>query len=285
MRINAAANSALPNLYSASATPDSPKMETGNLSPFLRHDTVELSQVVARELPNGVIEHKAAKMYFNEEIKASLDKVLAGKSPEVGEAVDRLIESNLFAANVDYSSEERSALLEAGLTQAKFLADHYMQPEEASEFLDTIHLLAAVATTREVDAETGNVSYVELPRKPLGAPAEYVNAGDLMQRYDPEAFSKWKEAIANGGNAGGILIQFAKKLQKNPDWAKEYREDQDKVMKDLRSTRIDNRFDSVNVNTVDDFASAMRERIAQSALSNKDLILNNTLAFARTLGI
>lgn len=79
--------------------------------------------------------------------------------------------------------------------------------------------------------------------------------------------------------------QFAKKLQKNPDWAKEYREDQDKAMQNLRSTRIDNRFDSVNANTVDGFVNAMKEQIAQSSLSNKDLILNNTLAFARALGV
>ncbi|QJD86382.1 hypothetical protein [Cohnella herbarum] len=284
MKISANTGSTLPNLYSATATSDSPRMESGDLSQLLRHDTVELSDVVSRELPIGAIEHKPAQMYFNEEIKASLDKALAGKGPEVREAVDRLIESNLFAANVDYSSDERSALIEAGLTQAKFLADNYMQPEEGSEFLDTIKLLAAVATTRQVDPETGRVSYVELPQKPRGAPEDYVSAGDLMKKYDPESYSKLQDAVANGGNTGSILIQFAKKLQQNPDWVKGYREDQDKLMKDLRSTDIDNRFESVKANNVNDFVDSMRNQIAESSLSNKDLILANTLAFARTLG-
>ncbi|WP_239616362.1 hypothetical protein [Cohnella mopanensis] len=283
MRINP--NATIPNLYTASETPNSPKLESGNLSQFLQHDTVDLSSVAARELPSGVIEHKAAQMYFNEDIKASLDKVLAGKAPEVVEAVNRLIESNLFAANVDYSAEERSSLIETGLSQAKFLADHYMQPEEGSEFLDTINLLAAVATTRKADPETGNVTYVELPQRPRGAPDDYVNAGALMQKYDPEAYAKLKEVIASGGNTGSILIQFAQKLQKNPDWAKAYRDNQDKVMTGLRITKIDNRFESVNANNVNDFVESMKTQIAQSSLSNKDLILNNTLAFARTLGM
>lgn len=275
----------VPHLYAASRSVGPTRMETGSFSGILRHDTVELSSATARDLPDGVIEHEPAKMYFNEEIKATLEKVLAGKAPEVSKAVYQLIESNFFAANVDYTEEERTSLIAAGLTQAQFIADNYMQPDEAEEFMDTIHLLAAVAKTRTVDPETGVVRYVDLPQRPQGAPADYVRIQDLMKKYDPDAYAKLTDAVINGGNFASILIQFAKKLHNNPDWVKEYREEQENFMKELQNTKIENEFMHIRATSVQDFVESMRTHIENSSFANKALIMKNTMQFAKTLGV
>jgi|HigsolmetaGSP11D_1036233.scaffolds.fasta_scaffold05062_2 hypothetical protein len=283
MRIENDVRSMLPNLYNASANRNT-RLETGSYSHILQHDTVELSAASARALPEGVIEHEPARMYFNHEINATLERVLARQDPKVRKAVYQLIEANFFPTNADYSEEERSALMAAGLTQARFIAENYMEPGDAADFMDTIHLIAAVASTRKVDPQTGQVSYVQLPQRPQGAPADYVRVQDLMQRYDPEAYARLGREIARGGNFASILIEFAKKLQRNPDWVQKYREEQDNLMNELRDMKIDNEFDHIRATTIEDFTAAMKAHLEQSTASYKDLLLKNLLAFARRLG-
>jgi len=48
--------------------------------------------------------------------------------------------------------------------------------------MDTMHLLAAVAKTRTVDPETGLAGYAQLPRRPHGAPADYIRVQDVMRK-------------------------------------------------------------------------------------------------------
>jgi len=59
---------------------------------------------------------------------------------------------------------------------------HRPDREEAGEFMDTMHLLAAVAKTRTVDPETGLAGYAQLPRRPHGAPADYIRVQDVMRK-------------------------------------------------------------------------------------------------------
>ncbi|NGQ96917.1 hypothetical protein G3578_17280 [Brevibacillus sp. SYP-B805] len=260
------------------------EMVAGSIPELAHQDTVELRSAVPRQLPDGVIQHETPKFFFNSEINASLDKILAEKAPEVKKAAYGIIEFNLFATNRDLSDDERAALLEAGLSQAKYLADHYMTDDEASEFLATINLLGAVAKTRKVDPATGNVTYIELPQKPQGAPSDYVNIQKVMQRYDPKAYASLQSAVATGGNVGGILIEFAKKLRQHPEWVREYRQEQDRLMTDLRNTKIDNRFEGVNTIDMETFATEMKERAEHSSLKNIDVLTQNIASFARLLG-
>jgi len=272
------------NLYAQSRKENKPELVVGNIPEISHKDTLELHSVAPRKLPDGVIEHETPKFFFNSEINASLDKVLAEKAPEVKKAAYRIIESNLFATNLDLSDEERDALLEAGLSQAKYLADNYMTDDEASEFLDTIRLLGAVARTRKVDPATGNVTFIDLPQRPQGAPSDYVDTQKLMQRYDPQAYSKLQSVVATGGNVGGVLIEFAKKLQQHPEWVHEYRKEQDSLMMNLRETKIDNRFEGVNTTNIDIFVKEMNERAGNTSLKNKDILTRNVATFASLLG-
>jgi hypothetical protein len=275
------------NLYAQSGKENKPDMVVGNI-PELAHkytkDTVELKSVVSRQLPVGVIKHETPKFFFNSEINASLEKVLADKSPEVKKAAYSIIEFNLFATNLDLSDDERRALLEAGLSQAKYLADNYMTDDEASEFLDTINLLGAVAKTRKVDPATGNVTFIDLPQKPQGAPSDYVDIQKLMQRYDTKTYSKLQSVVTTGGNVGGILIEFVKKLRQHPEWVQEYRKEQESLMRNLRDTKIDNRFEGVNTMNIETFSKEMKERAEQTSLKNIDFLTRNVASFALLLG-
>jgi hypothetical protein len=233
-----------------------PKMVAGTrlgLPRLPEHDTVDLRSHKARELPAGVIEHHSVQFFFSTEINERLDKIFADKPPEARKAFDHILEQNFFNSQSTYTDEERSALVEVGLTQGKYLADQFIGEENAAEFLDTLHLLAGVAKTRKVDPATGSVSYVELPQKPHGAPNDYVNPSKLMERYDPEAYKKMQAATTNQTEKVSMLIQFVKKLQHRPDWIAQYRNEQATLLSDLKNTKIANRFENVNTKDATEF--------------------------------
>lgn len=272
------------NLYIQSRKENKPEMVVGNIPKLAQKDTVELNSVVPRQLPDGVIKNETPKFFFNSEINESLDKILAEKTPEVKKAAYSIIEFNLFPTNPDLSDNERDALLEAGLSLAKYLADNYMTDGEASEFLDTINLLGAVAKTRKVDPATGKVTFIDLPQKPQGAPNDYVDTQKLMQRYDPKTYSQLQSVAATGGNVGGILVEFVKKLRQHPEWVQEYRNEQDRLMTDLKNSKIDNRFEGVNTINIETFAKEMKERAEQTPFEKIDFLTRNVDSFALLLG-
>lgn len=51
-------------------------------------------------------------------------------------------------------------------------------------------MIAAYAKTRTVDPETGQASYIEIYRKPKGAPDDYVDIDYLKKKHDPESAHK-----------------------------------------------------------------------------------------------
>jgi hypothetical protein len=256
-------------------------MSVGSRPALAHHDTVELRSAAARQLPPGVIEHETPKFFFRAEVNASLDRVLTGKPPEVRKAVYHIIEFNLFNNNSDLSDEERAAMLELGLSQAKYVADNFMTENEASEFLDTIHLLAAVSQTRKVDPATENVTYIELPQKPQGAPDDYVNPSKLMQRFDPESFRKLQAAAAS--ERGSILIQFVKKLRDHPDWVTQYQKEQENVLAKLRNTSFDNRFKDASTTDFVQFVKQLNELAENTTFPDKSFLTRNIASFALLL--
>ncbi|KZE47795.1 hypothetical protein AV540_18655 [Brevibacillus parabrevis] len=247
------------------------------------HDTVELGSVKPRELPPDAISHHVSRLFFSPEVNARLEKVLQDKTAQVEEAAYQLIENNLFKANVDIPDEERAALLEVGLTQAKFLADQYFSGQDAADFMDTIHLLAAVAKTRTVDPATGSVRYADLPQKPVGAPDDYVDTSKLMQRFDPASYKKMQTAPEDGTERISIMLQFVKKLRDQPEWLSEYRKEEQASLDQLKATKLPNRFEQVNTKDLTSFLQELQARIADSTPSYKDPLQANVAAFLRVL--
>jgi hypothetical protein len=271
----------IPKLYHFNKLANENQQTNGQLT-GLPADTVEISPV-GRQLAADAIEHEPAKYYGTAEINGSLNELLADKDPKVSKAVYSLIQSNLLPDGTVSNEEDRAALLEAGLSQAQYIADHYMTGEESGKFMDTIKQIAAIAKTRTVDPATGNASYTTPPQKPQGAPDDYISSGDLMQRFEPDTYAKLQEAITSGGDWGSILIGFAKRVPQHPDWAAAYRTETEQLTATLKNTKLDNRFEGADTSSLAAFSQGMREKIQSLTSGNTDLLLRNMEYFAHIL--
>ncbi|RJX36635.1 hypothetical protein D3P09_26620 [Paenibacillus pinisoli] len=256
------------------------KLEQGQLEGVKRVEIDLRSHTTGRELPADAIQHNSARMFFSPDINHTLDTLLSGPSEQVQDAVYGLFEKNFFSGDSSLTDEDRAGLLEMGLSQAKLLADKFMNASDAAVFTDTVKLLGALAKTRGVDSGTGAITYAELPQKPIGAPDDYVNAGEMMKQFDPEGYRKMQAAILSGDNAGGMLIAFAKKLRQNPEWSKEYLQDRQAFMEGLHNTKLPNRFEEASTDSLADFVSDMNRLLDEAYESGSSLLKENLRSFA-----
>ncbi|GIN63950.1 hypothetical protein J27TS8_39430 [Robertmurraya siralis] len=274
-----------PNIQLRNGHHQKPQMYTVKDTNFVRYDSLELSSVTpTRELPEDAIHHVTPHFFFNSEINASLDKVVENKSEEIKRTVYQIIEFNIFPTNMDYSDEERAALLEMGLSQADYLAEHYMSKGESSEFMKTMNLLAALSKTREVDPKTGTARYAELPQRPVGAPSDYISTKDLMKRFDPELYGKLQAELEGGGtNFASILIQFTQKAKAHPEWREQFLSEQNSRMTALENTTITNRFKGTSTANIHELVTEMKEIMEKSQFTNNDFLFNNLVNFYNSI--
>ncbi|MFD3258073.1 hypothetical protein ACE3MQ_05620 [Paenibacillus lentus] len=297
MKIESNVNLSLPRLYTENRDNNQVKLETGHALPG--HDSVEISEagkrlaagIGARELPVGAIkDNYSIRPYFTAEIDSSLNELLNGKPPELEEAVNFLISRNFVPDGSVSDESERAALLESGLSQAKFIADNYLAGDEAQKFLATMDKIAAYAKTRTIDPKTGQASYIEIHRKPEGAPDDYVDIDYLMKKYDPESANKITEILKdalNGGSSAGfaeILMDFNQKLAQNPQWSREYRAQANHVNTVLKNTEINNRFEGADTSNMTAFLHDMDSKFRNTSFESKDFLIRNIQYFALILG-
>ncbi|WP_338551603.1 hypothetical protein [Paenibacillus sp. KS-LC4] len=267
------------NLYTNSKQQaDKPALVTGTI-PGLSHDTetVEISPA-ARQLAQSDIVNHSAKYFGTVQINDSLNRLLSDQPPKVKEAVYGIIQSNIITDIT--GDEERSALLELGLTQAKYIADTYMKDDEAVEFMNTIRQIGAISKTRTVDPETKGFRYETPPQRPVGAPDDYVDLNYMMKKFEPNTLDKLQEAIVNGKDWSGILQSFAKKAAKNTDWIKAYREE---TAKPIGDNVGENRFEKASTASLTAFVQDIKDIAASAGYENKGYIKDNIEAFIRTL--
>ncbi|UPK43954.1 hypothetical protein [Paenibacillus pabuli] len=257
---------------------DKPSLVTGTI-PELSHnnDTVEISPA-SRQLAAADIVNHSATYFGTVQINDSLNRLLTDQPSEVREAVYGIIQSNLIT-NVT-GEEERSALLELGLTQAKYIADNYMKGDQATEFMNTFHQIAAISTTRSVDPETKEIRYETPPQRPVGAPDDYIDLTYMMRKFEPKTLDKLQDAIVNGKDWNSILQSFAKNVSSNQDWLKEYKED---VAKSNGNSARENRFEKASTSSLSEFVQDIKNMIAHAGLENSGFLTDNIEAFMRTL--
>ncbi|WP_315794100.1 hypothetical protein [Paenibacillus sp. BIC5C1] len=257
---------------------DKPPLVTGTI-PKLSHnnDTVEISSTSRQLAASDIVNHSAT--YFGTvQINDSLNRLLTDQPSEVKEAVYGIIQSNLIT-NVT-GEEDRSALLELGLTQAKYIADNYMKGDNATEFMNTFHQIAAISKTRSIDPETKAIHYDTPPQRPVGAPDDYIDLTYMMKKFEPNTLDKLQDAIMNGKDWNSILQSFAKNVSSNQDWLKEYKED---VVKLTGNMAGENRFEKASTSNLAQFVQDIKNMIAHAGLENHDFLTDNIEAFMRTL--
>jgi len=255
---------------------DKPGLVTGSI-PELSHDIdkVEISSA-ARELAASDIINHAPTYFGTVQINDSLNRLLEDQPAEVKEAVYGMIASNFITDVTD--EEERAALLELGLAQAKYVADNYMKDGKAAEFMNTIHQIGAISKTRTIDPETKQVRYETPPQRPVGAPDDYVNLTDLMQKYEPKTLENLKEAISSGNDWSSILLNFAKKAATRQDWVQSHSQESANQA-DLGT----NRFGNASTASLTEFVQQIKDIISSSEFENARMLNENIAAFVRTL--
>ena len=275
----------VPSLYDSSGKPRTEPVMTegGMIGPRIEQDLLEISGT-GRQLAADAIQMEPARYFGTIEIDETLRSVLQNKAPEVERAVYMIIQSNLVPDGSVTDEGERSALLEAGLSQARLLADHYMTQDESAKFMPAMQQIAAIANTRTVDPETGEATYATPPQKPKGAPDDYVNTAELMKRFEPDTYKKMREAVKNGGDWSQILIGFAMKVPQKPEWTRTYLEETKKQADALANAKIENRFAEAGTSSLDVFMQDMDRLIQQTSPEHFEALSRNLQAFARLWG-
>ncbi|AZK48862.1 hypothetical protein [Paenibacillus lentus] len=269
------------NLYTISKKQaDKPALITGTI-PELSHDTDSLEiSPAARQLAASDVVHHSAKYFGTVQINDSLNRLLKDQPSEVEEAVYGIIQSN-FITDIT-GEEERAVLLELGLTQAKYIADNYMNDDDAAEFMNTIRQIGAISQTRTIDPDTNEIRYITPPQRPIGAPEDYINLTEMMQRFEPETLSKLQEAIVNGKDWGSILSTFATNASTRNDWVQEYKEEAAEQVWDIIG---ENRFGNASTASLTEFVGDINDIIAYTGFKNTPLITENLEIFTRSLEI
>lgn len=264
---------------------DKPVLVTGTI-PELSHktDTVEISPAARQLAASDVVNH-AAKYFGTAQINDSLNHLLEDQPSEVKEAVYGIIQSNLITDGRVTDEEERAALLEMGLSQARYIADNYMKDAEtAAKFMETFQQIGAIAKTRTIDPETGEIHYDTPPQRPVGAPDDYIKITDLMRKFEPDTLDKLQEAIANKKDWANILTTFAKKVPTHKEWVSEYKAEANKqMMDDMQQSVNGNRFQNASTASLADFSKGMKDLIANTGFKNTGFMIDNLDNFIRTI--
>ncbi|AWB44957.1 hypothetical protein DCC85_12500 [Paenibacillus sp. CAA11] len=276
------ATSSLPKLDLTSETSEKPQLRMGDFNRELKHDRVEIS-AEGRQLAAGAIESHPAKYFGTSEINQSLTQVLQGQSEQVTDAVYSMIQSN-FMPTETLSEDQRSGLIELGLSQAKYIADQYMSGSQAEEFLNTINTIATIAKSRSVDPATGQVDFMTPQERPVGAPKDYISPSELMKHADPAEYKKFQEDIASGGNGLEVLLDFTKQIPKNPKWVKEYRAEANQRDALFQSNRPQNLFSGVDTSSQAAYKESVQNLMNQLSF-NDELYKQNMQSFYKVLGM
>lgn len=258
---------------------ETPSLVTGTIAGLSHNtDTVEISPSARQLAASDIVNHSA--VYFGTaQINDSLTRLLKDQPAEVKKAVYGIIQSNLIT-NVT-GEEDRAALLELGLTQARFIADNYMNNNEAAELMKTFRQIGAISKTRTIDPDTKQIQYDTPAQRPVGAPEDYIDLTAMMRTFEPQTLNKLQDAIINGKDWGSVLVDFAKKVASHSDWVKQYREETAHQVWDITG---ENRFEKASTASRAAFAKDITGIIDTTEFQNAGLLKENMEAFLRTLG-
>lgn len=261
----------------------SPQLHEENRTRFEVQDSVEISEA-SRQLAEGAIVSHAIKYFGTTQINDSLSRVLEGQPEEVSNAVYNMIQSNFIVDGTVMDEKQRAVLLEMGVSQSKYIADHYMEGDKAKEFLKTMDQIASIALTRSVDPESRDISYTTPADRPLGAPEDYVNLSKVMKQVDPRKYAAFMHDINGGGNGLDQLLDFARKVPQHPDWINKYKERTAQTEWLLNNAQVNNRFDKADTTSASAFMNSM-QNLLKEASATQDSYMQNMRGFFQNLGV
>lgn len=233
-------------------------------------EAVQISQEGRKQLQDEIIS-QPARRFFSSDIDNALSQALAEQPEQVSQAVYRIIDDNFMNSSA-VSGEQRQASLALGLSQAAYLAEHYIKDDQKQSFLDTMQQIAAISQTRTTD-ETGNVSYDNPPSYIPGTTEYKVDWGVIMKEKEPERYEKYQEALESGDAVKGLeeFIRFVRTAAiKHSDWGREYQSNVASQVNELKHTEISNPFADIDVSTSSGFMSGALD-VLKSAFNEQTL--------------
>ncbi|QPI43639.1 MULTISPECIES: hypothetical protein [Pectobacterium] len=222
-------------------------------------EQIQISQEGRKQLQDDIISQPAHR-FFSSDIDNALSQALADQPEQVSQAVYRIIDENLMNSSA-LNGEQRQASLALGLSQAAYLAEHYINDEQKQSFLDAMKQIAAISQTRTTD-EKGNVSYYNPPSYIPGTTEYKVDWSAIMKEKEPEKYEKYREALESGDAVKGLeeFISFVSTAAiKHPDWGREYQNNAARQVNELKQAEISNPFADIDLSTPSGFMSGALE--------------------------
>ncbi|MEQ9885068.1 hypothetical protein [Pectobacterium zantedeschiae] len=233
-------------------------------------EQVQISQEGRKQLQDDITS-PPARRFFSSDIDNALSQTLAGQPEQVSQAVYRIIDENFMNSSV-VSGESRQASLALGLSQAAYLAEHYINDDQKSSFLDTMKQIAAISQTRTTD-EKGNISYYTPPSYIPGTTEYKVDWGEIMKEKEPKRYEGYREAMESGDVVKGLeeFINFVSTAAiTHPEWGREYQNNAVRQVNEIKLAEISNPFANIDLSAPSGFMSGVLD-VLKSAFSEQTL--------------
>lgn len=182
----------------------------------------------------------------------------------------------LFLRDVgDMTEEQRQAMISLGLEKARYIADNYLEGQQAKDYLDAMTTIAKFALNGVKD-ENGKYTF-DIEKGPLnGAADDQVNMGDILKEAYPdewEANRAKRRAAIESKDYDALLTAFKeydnlvenvytnqihlvnKKISNYSEWKKM-----------IENTTIPNHFSNLDKTTLSNFRENIKT--ANTLLSN-----------------
>ncbi|MEK5232328.1 hypothetical protein MHB42_11215 [Lysinibacillus sp. FSL K6-0232] len=204
---------------------------------------------------------------------------LKGASQQVLDATYSTISQNFLVRNIgEMTEEQRQAMISLGIEKAQFIADHYLQGQQAKDYMEVMTTIAKFAVNG-VKNDNGTVSYA-IERGPLvNAPNDYVHMDDVVKEAFPEKWQRIQESISKAtekqdhealAEAFKEYSQLAKSIHTSqPHLVQKKIKDYNNWQKAITNTVMPTQFQSLDKTSLPNFINAIEA--ANTWLSNEFL--------------
>lgn len=219
-----------------------------------------------------------------ESIDNTLIDSLKNVSEDVKQSAYGIIRQDMLRGyNGGMSESERQDRISFGLAEAQYLADNYMNKDDADKFMSSMKKIAGIAESGTVDA-TGKMTYDMLGQHAYnvdqnGYTVEITDTIGMMKRYDSERYGQWKELKDKFDETGDVeylknsmkvTIQFVlDNVRKHPERVDEYEKEQKEKVEKLSDKNVRKTFDKIATKNFDEFMNSLK------AIQNQNMNLQN----------
>lgn len=218
-----------------------------------------------------------------ESIDNKLVDSLKNVSEEVKQSAYGIINQDMLRGyNGGMSESERQDRISFGLAEAQYLADNYMDKEDADKFMTAMKKIAGIAEKGTAD-NNGKMSY-DMPGNNAsfidknGYTVQTTDTIGMMKKYDSDKYNQWKELQDKFGETGDseylkasmkVSIQFVLDNTHHPERVTAYESEQKNKEANLSDKDVRKTFEKVDTKDFDSFMNSLK------AIQNQNMNLQN----------